>query len=398
MEQPTSLDLFCGAGGITEGFRLAGFRCLYANDFDADAVATFKANHPGAEAVCASVQDLDPSAIRKGLSLARGELNCLVGGPPCTGFSINAPERFLEDPRNQLFRHYLRFVEEFQPETLLLENVPGMLSLSQGHVFEQIVKELQALGYDVASKILFAAHYGVPQERWRLIVLGSRIGPPPAHPLPTHGATGVANFTGGRKMTYRLTPEDCARLKPKVTIYDALGDLPALAAGEGSEEMPYTLEPHSEYARWIRQDSTCVSSHIAAKLSPVNLDRLKHIKPGGSWRDIPRELLPEGMKRARSSDHTRRYGRLTREGLAGTVMTKMDPHWGAAFHYEQDRTLTAREAARIQSFPDRYQFLGSTVAQYKQIGNAVPVLMARAIAEELLAAIRHETADLALCL
>jgi DNA (cytosine-5)-methyltransferase 1 len=123
-----------------------------------------------------------------------------------------------------------------------------------------------------------------------------------------------------------------------------------------------------------------VTYHVAPRISGINLKRLSHIKPGGNWLSIPFDLLPSGMQRARRSDHTRRYGRLAPEGLSGTVMTKMDPHWGPAFHYDQHRTLTVREAARLQSFPDRYVFSGPRVAQYEQIGNAVPVGMARALA------------------
>ena len=128
-------------------------------------------------------------------------LDGTLSGPPCQGFSINAPERFLDDPRNSLFKHYLRFVEEFRPKTLLFENVPGMLSLNEGWVVRQIMDSLATVGYDVSKRILFAPHYGVPQERWRLIILGSRIGPVPSHPEPKHFANGRANFTGGRSLT-----------------------------------------------------------------------------------------------------------------------------------------------------------------------------------------------------
>jgi DNA (cytosine-5)-methyltransferase 1 len=131
----------------------------------------------------------------------------------------------------------------------------------------------------------------------------------------------------------------------------------------------------------MREGSSQVFNHFAPRISSINIERLRHIPPGGSWRDIPFDLLPAGMKKARASDHTRRYGRLRSDGLSGTVMTKMDPHWGPAFHYSQERTLSVREAARLQSFPDRYRFSGPRVSQYEQVGNAVPVLMARAIGQ-----------------
>ncbi|MCH7713098.1 MAG: DNA cytosine methyltransferase, partial [Chloroflexi bacterium] len=292
-------------------------------------------------------------------------------------------ERFLEDPRNALFRNYVDFLKEFEPKTLMFENVPGILSLANGMVAEQVVREIGALGYSVSAKILFAAHYGVPQERWRLIILGSRKGYPPRHPQPTHYATARMNFTGGKNLTFRLLEEDSAGLMPYVNVQDAIGDLPPLPAGAGSEEMPYTSSPQSSYALNMRNDSTMVTHHVAPNLAAINLERLRYIQPGGSWRDIPYELLPKGMKQARRSDHTRRYGRLRSEGLSGTVMTKMDPHWGAVFHHEQDRTLTVREAARLQSFPDSYTFHAARVSQYRQVGNAVPVLMAEAVANKL---------------
>jgi DNA (cytosine-5)-methyltransferase 1 len=383
MMRPTTIDLFCGAGGITEGFRQAGFDCLFANDFDANALTTFQTNHPRTYVLPGPIEGLNPRKIRNALLLGRGELDCLVGGPPCQGFSINAPARFLEDPRNKLFAHYLRFVEEFAPKTLLFENVPGLLSLGGGLVAHRIVNEFAALGYDVSMRILFAAHYGVPQERWRLIILGSRVGGAPAHPKPTHNAVGRANFAGGRTLTFRLDELTRADLRPHVTVAEAIGDLPPLRSGEGCEEMAYTGPPLSGYAKLLRRGSDRVHNHVAPRIASINLARLKYIRPGGSWRDIPFDLLPAGMKRARLSDHTRRYGRLEPEGLSGTVMTKIDPHWGPAFHYDQDRTLTVREAARLQSFPDRYVFTGSRVSQYQQVGNAVPVLMAKAIAESI---------------
>src|ERR1019366_6292334 len=207
----STIDLFCGAGGITEGFREAGYRCLYANDCMPEAVETFSANHPEAWAEARDIEGVDPAQVRKRLGLKKGDLDVLVGGPPCQGFSINAPERFLSDPRNKLFKDYVRFLEEFEPKAFLFENVPGLLSLGDGKVFRQIVDEFESHGYHVTTKILFAAHYGVPQERWRLILLGSRISAI-APPEPTHYATGRANFRGGGTLTFQLNGEGKERL------------------------------------------------------------------------------------------------------------------------------------------------------------------------------------------
>jgi DNA (cytosine-5)-methyltransferase 1 len=378
-----SVDLFCGAGGIAEGFRQSGFECLYGNDADGDAMETFHHNHPRAISDNRKIEEVDPSVIRRQLGLRTGELDALVGGPPCQGFSINAPGRFLDDPRNSLFQHYIRFLDEFRPKTLMFENVPGMLSLNEGGIFEEIMSEISAHGYQLSAQILFAAHYGVPQERWRVIILGSREGYPPLPPLPTHNALGRANFRGGRNMVLNPLPIERNFLKPAVTVAQALDDLPELEMGQGAEVMEYTKRPHSPFAHVMRKGSRRVFNHHAAQLSRQNIERFKHVPPGGSWRDIPHHLLPKGMQAARRSDHTKRYGRLHPEKLSGTVMTKCDPHWGSVFLHGQDRTLTVREAARLQSFPDTYRFLGSRVAQYTQVGNAVPVLMARAVAQSL---------------
>jgi DNA (cytosine-5)-methyltransferase 1 len=282
-----------------------------------------------------------------------------------------------------LFRHYIRFLDEFEPRTLVFENVPGMLSLADGHVFECVTRELKKHGYHLNVRILFAAHYGIPQERWRLIIAGSQSNPAPDAPEPTHFATGRANFRGGRTLTLQPLPLERHKLKEAVTVADAISDLPRLEMGQGDEIVQYDRKPRSEYARSMRNGDRETYNHYAAVLAPQNVERLKHIRPGGSWRDIPFELLPKGMKRARKSDHTRRYGRLRADGLAGTIMTKCDPHWGPVFLPDQDRALTVREAARMQSFADCYRFLGPRVSQYEQVGNAVPVLMARAIAENI---------------
>ena len=380
--QLSTIDLFCGAGGITEGFREAGYQCLYGNDCMQEAVNTFSANHPEAWGDARDIGKVEPARIRARLGMKRGALDVLVGGPPCQGFSINAPERFLNDSRNSLFKDYVRFIDEFKPKTLLFENVPGLLSLGDGKVFRHIVREFEDHGYYVTAKILFAAHYGVPQERWRLILLGSRTSAI-VPPEPSHYATGRANFRGGNTMTFRLTEVDAKRLLPAVKVGEAIGDLPRLKMGEGSEIVRYTVRPHSNYARMMRNPEGETFNHFGAKLAKQNIERMKYVKPGGSWRDIPHALLPSGMQRARKSDHIKRYGRLRNDGLAGTVMTKCDPHWGAVFLPDQDRSLTVREAARLQSFPDSYKFHGPRVLQYEQVGNAVPVLMAKAIALQI---------------
>lgn len=383
MSELTTIDLFCGAGGITEGFRQAGFKCLAANDFNSWAMETFKLNHPDAMAVGGPIEHIDTGDLRRSLGVRRGDLAVLVGGPPCQGFSINAPERFVEDPRNSMFRHYIRFLDEFMPRRFLFENVPGMLSLAGGRIFDQIIAEFTQRGYRVSAKILLAAHYGVPQVRWRLILLGARDGAGLEHPQPTHFYEARPNFTGGATMTMRPLPLEALSLRPAVDLRDAIYDLPELTAAAGDEVSSYDRKPHSAYARQMRRDSKELFNHTSNALSRINLERLRHIPPGGSWTSIPFELLPAGMQKAKRGDHTKRYGRPAWTDLSGTMMTKCDPHWGAVYHPEQQRTFSVRECARLQSFPDTYRFLGPRVAQYEQVGNAVPVLLSRTVANTI---------------
>jgi DNA (cytosine-5)-methyltransferase 1 len=265
----------------------------------------------------------------------------------------------MHDERSGLFREYLRLVAGILPKYVIIENVPGMSSVEDGVAIKEIINELQELGYNIEVALLKAEDYGVAQERRRLIFIGNRINADIIFPQPTHGKS----------------------LLPYVTVWDAISDLPPLKNGEGDEVMKYTLSPQSDYQKSIRDGAQMIFNHVAPLLGPINLERLKYIPEGGSWRDIPQELLPAGMKHARRSDHTKRYGRLRKDGFASTILTKCDPHWGAFFHPEQDRVITVREAARLQCFPDKSRFEGSRVEQYKQVGNAVPVLLSAAVAK-----------------
>lgn len=361
MTQATVIDLFCGAGGLSEGFRQAGFHVLAGNDFDEAAGETFVATHRGAAFLPGPIQRWGVGDFFKAAHLKPGELDVLVGGPPCQGFSVYNHQRGLHDERSSLYREYLRVVDGLRPKWVVLENVTGMTSAGQGAAVGAIVSGLRSLGYAVGTRVLRAEEYGVPQERRRLLFVGNRIGEPVVFPEPTHGPG----------------------LRPFVTVKDAIGDLPPLRNGEDRGVLAYAKRALSDYQREMRAESRTVLNHSATRLGSINQERLKHIPAGGSWRDIPFELLPAGMKRAKRSDHTKRYGRLTWEGLASTILTKCDVHWGAYIHPEQDRSITVREAARFQSFPDWFEFKGSRTDQFVQVGNAVPPLLGRAIGEAI---------------
>lgn len=387
-------DLFCGAGGLSLGFQGAGFHIAFGNDINEEYANTYRLNHDGTVFFRESIEDLTTSDVFKTTGLHRRDIDILIGGPPCQGFSINAPKRSLEDDRNHLFRQYGRLVlEGLRPKVIVMENVPGMVSLDGGRFIRDIYALFEQAGYRMRHMILCAAHYGIPQERWRLFFIGTILKDVEiTFPEPTHFAPVRANFTGGRDLTWLpLIQNGASRpnlfgrvLKPFTSVRSAIGDLPPLAVREGADEMEYLCPPQSAYQKLMRGKSKTLFNHVAGALSKQNLERMKHIQPGGSWREIPHDLLPKGMKRARRSDHTRRYGRIDPAGLSGTVLTKCDPHWGSFFHYEQDRALTVREAARLQSFPDSYRFYGSRVSQYEQVGNAVPPLLAKTLADHIL--------------
>ncbi|MCP5143075.1 MAG: DNA cytosine methyltransferase [Gammaproteobacteria bacterium] len=388
----TMIDLFAGAGGLSEGLREAGFHSLYANEIKSRHAETYALNHPGTIVDARDIRLVNAEEVREELRLAKGELDLLAGGPPCQGFSINAPVRSGDDQRNHLFKEFLRFVGEFAPRAVLIENVPGLVSFADGETLAAILDALKGLGYCADVRILYAPHYGVPQMRWRTVIVGLQDGtclrdvfPEPAHQAPLR-----VNFTskfGGRNIvSYPAEME----LPAHISVRDAIDDLPTLKNGElGNPVKPYRTPPQNDFQRILRAGSAGVVNHEAANLSAVNLQRLAHIPPGGNWTNIPEPLLPEGMRQARRSDHTKRYGRVDPNGLASTILTKCDPHWGAYFHYDQDRAFTVREAARIQSFPDTFRFSGSRVEQYEQVGNAVPPLLAAAIGRSLSLALRH---------
>ncbi|MBQ3507480.1 MAG: DNA cytosine methyltransferase [Clostridia bacterium] len=376
------IDLFSGAGGLSEGLSEAGFHSLFASEIVPVYAQTYRRNHPYTKVLTEDIRKIDAESIRKELNSDRGELDLIAGGPPCQGFSINAPIRSTLDERNHLFKEYLRFVDAFAPRAVLIENVPGLVSFENGETLHAILNALAELGYGADVRILGAPYYGVPQMRWRTIILGVRgkTLPSNAYPNPIYHAPIHANFTStfdGQSIIQEPSPEANANF---VTVHQAIGDLPPLVSGEqGTPVKEYRCDPFSDYQIRARRGSIGVVNHEAPKLSQINLKRLEYIKPGGNWTDIPYDLLPQGMQRARKSDHTKRYGRVTPDGLASTILTKCDPHWGAFFHYEQNRSFTVREAARLQSFPDHFIFTGNQAEQFAQVGNAVPPLLAQAV-------------------
>jgi DNA (cytosine-5)-methyltransferase 1 len=358
----TAIDLFCGAGGLSEGLRQSGFHVLAGNDYDEVAGATYANTHREAKFLGGEIQNLSAGDFLAASRLKEGQLDVLAGGPPCQGYSVYNHQRGMHDARSSLFQEYLRLVEGLLPKWVIMENVTGIMSAGNGFAFRAIIEGFEKLGYKIEFRVLKAELFGIPQERRRVVFMGNRTGEPIVWPEPTHGLG----------------------LLPLVTVADAISDLPALGNGQETVSTKYATAPKGAYQKVLREGSSGVKNHRSPRLAPINIQRMKHIPQGGSWRDIPFELLPAGMKLARRSDHTKRYGRLSWDGLSSTILTKCDVHWGSYIHPTQDRSLSVREAARFQSFPDWFEFEGSLTDQFVQVGNAVPPILGRQIGQALL--------------
>lgn len=375
---PTAIDLFSGAGGASLGLVRAGLDLRLAADFNQACSLTHCANLPG-EFITGDLRDVDAAKVMTTADVAPGELDVMFAGPPCQGFSIIG-SRVVWDKRNNLFREALRLASEVKPRCVVIENVPGLVTLAGGAYLRAILQGLDEAGYDAACAELLAAQYGAPQMRWRLIIIGWRkdLGIPAGYgfPQPTAGKPAIGDLLPN----VTIPPW---QLEGFVTTAQAIGDLPPVKAGE--EATRYVGPPTGPYQELMRAGlSDELSNHYAARLSEANLTRLRHIKPGQDWRDLPHELLPAGMQRALRKDHTRRYRRMTWDGIPRAVITRFrDPKSGEYTHPEQDRTITIREAARLQGFPDSFVFHGDRSSQYDQVGNAVPAQLAEAIGTEV---------------
>lgn len=377
----TCVDIFSGAGGLAEGFRQAGFDIISGSDIDPYASQTFRANFPEASYFEGDIAELEGGQILEAAGV--DEVDCLIGGPPCQAFSYNSHLRTHRGAIAGLFREYLRLVDELNPQVLVMENVPGILSVGNGRVVGEIASYLGSLGYETEGRILYAEDFGVPQQRRRMIFIASRVGLPAS--IFPHGTHGPAPKPIQNEYVHRWERRRDQAAKRLVRVWSAIGDLPAQPSKlDATEPAGYRANAWCDFQRYAREDSPGVLNHHTVSLGAAMMDRIRHVPQGGSWRDIPRELLPAGMKRAKTSCHTKRYGRLAPKDLACTLLTKCDPHWGCYIHPDEDRVLTVREAARFQSFPDRFRFYGPQLAQYRLVGNSVPPLLAKAIAESLL--------------
>jgi DNA (cytosine-5)-methyltransferase 1 len=338
------IDLFAGVGGMSLGFQNVGFDIKLAIEFDEKIAYSYAENHHKTEVIVEDVSKISINEIFQKV----GEIDIIIGGPPCQGFSQKGKRLSLNDERNFMFQSFIDFVKTFQPKYFLLENVPNIITTSKGFFKDEILKSFQELGYSIDYKVLNAANYGVPQNRKRAFFLGKK---------------GTEIIKLPREKT-----ED-------VSIKDAIYDLPFIESGQGETFFAYSKKPKSNYQRNMRKSSKGIFNHIATKHSPLALERLAMIPKGKG-----REVLPKEHRT--KSIYSGTWTRLKENGKAATITTRFDtPSSGLFTHPILNRCLTVREAARIQSFPDTFIFHGSKTSQMKQVGNAVPPLLAQAIAE-----------------
>lgn len=334
------IDLFCGCGGMSLGFEHAGFNILLGVDMWEDALITYRHNHINNNTLCADLSSLSPEVVKEQIKCKSVDL--IIGGPPCQGFSI-AGKRIVDDKRNSLYKSFVRMVSYFKPKAFVLENVPNILSIGGGTVKDAIVNEFSDLGYNVTYKVLLAADYGVPQNRKRAIFVGMLDGGKFEFPLPT--------------------------VQSPVTSREAISDLPDEGVEDGNE---YPTPPKTEYQKLMRQGCSKLYNHEIT----IHNDRTKEIialvPDGGNYKDLPIEL--QGIRKVHIA-----WTRINSNRPCMTIDTGHFHH----FHYEYNRVPSARESARFQSFPDSFVFIGNKTSKLKQIGNAVPPLMAEMIANEI---------------
>ena len=334
------IDLFCGCGGLSKGFEMAGFKTKIAIDMWADAVKTFNYNQGKEVAVCEDIHNWDDEFLE---NLAKeDDVVGIIGGPPCQGYST-VGTRDVNDPRNHLYKEYCRIVEKIRPDFFLIENVKGLTTLSGGAFKDDIISRFSALGYTVSYQILNAADYGIPQNRYRVF------------------------FVGMKKSGFEF-PEP---FDYKVTTKDAIGDLPYLKGTEVAKK--YLISPFSDYQKLMRGDTDVLLNHEGTNHSQQTIDIISLIKDGGKISDLPKEYW-EVRK------YNKAFQRMNSNGQSNTVDTGHRNY----FHYDQNRIPSVRENARLQSFPDNFEILGSKTSQYKQVGNAVPPLLAYAVAKSIM--------------
>jgi len=343
------VDVFSGAGGMSLGAQLSGVKVAIAIESDRYACATYAANHKNV-----AIINKDIRSVRSIKLASRRKPLVLFGGPPCQGFSTsNQRTRHADNSNNWLFEEYVRLVKVLNPDWLVFENVKGILETEKGLFLEKILCSLQKAGYSLSWNIINAKDFSVPQNRSRLFIVGSRHGSKIDMPSPR-------------------------TLKP-ITVADAIGDLPILSNGSSLCALPYRTEPQSEYAGLMKGRSMQARNNLVTRNAPHILTRYKHIPQGGNWENIPERFMKNYSDV--TGCHTRIYYRLKDDEPAVVIGNYRK---NMLIHPSQHRGLSVREAARLQSFPDSFVFMGSIGFQQQQVGNAVPPLLAKAVFDSIM--------------
>lgn len=344
----TMIDLFSGVGGLSLGFEMAGFNAVLANEYDASIAESYVKNRPHVKMI---VNDITQLPIQETFSEYCGKIDLIVGGPPCQGFSQKGQRKSINDERNFLFRYYYEVVSLVKPKYFVMENVPNLLTTEDGYFKKEIESLFESIGYQIVADVLNASDFGVPQNRKRAVIIGRLGDYPLSMPKPK---------------------------TKKVTIWEAISDLAYLESGEGTEVQEYRYAPQSEYQRVLRDGSILLHNHVATKHSELALERLRLIPPNKGREVLPPEHLTKSI-------YSGTWSRMLKDDISVTITTRFDtPSSGRFTHPFLNRAITVREAARIQSFPDTFVFHGNKTSQMKQVGNAVPPLLAKAIAEVIL--------------
>lgn len=354
----TVVDLFAGVGGLSYGFsRNEHYEIILANEMQKDIAKAYSLNHPSVNMLQGDIKDLSEDILRQ--AIGNRTVDVVVGGPPCQSYSTLGKRQM--DARANLFIEYKRVLRILHPRAFLFENVKGILSMDGGALFEHVRKEFEDIGYSLQYKILNAVDYGVPQLRERVILVGLLGDNPFQYPEPTHGEG----------------------LLPYVTLQDALKDLPALSCGEKSTV--YAAPPDNTFLQWVRQGGSDALTEHKAPNNSAHLRRIMAVLKDGQGKDD----LPEGLRPKSGFKNT--YAKLWWEKPATTITRNFAcPSSSRCIHPRDSRALTIREGARLQSFPDSYQFYGSDCLKRLEIGNAVPPLLSVALAEQMLKALDTE--------
>jgi DNA (cytosine-5)-methyltransferase 1 len=343
------MDVFSGAGGMSLGAELAGLSVKYAVEKDTQAAQTYQVNHP--KTIVFNVDIRDFTSIPDDL---KGKTTVLFGGAPCQGFSSsNRRTNNRKNSENWLYKEFIRVLRLWQPDWVVFENVTGMIEMESGVFFKEILNDFQDAGYTSTCKILNASDFGVPQRRKRLFLVGSKYGK-------------TVDF----HTTYKTA---------KVTVKEALFDLPRLDNGASIDVLPYLRKANNEYAGMMRGSLAQCTGHLVSRNADYVLERYQHIKQGENWESIPSELMQSYSDATRC--HTGIYHRL-RENDSSVVIGNYRKNM--LIHPWSNRGLSVREAARLQSFPDKYIFKGSIGFQQQQVGNAVPPLLAKYVFTKLM--------------